>query len=161
MTHLKHSFPPISNEETEILILGTMPGDESLRKKEYYGHPSNRFWRVIAAIYGEETPILYGDKIALLLRNKIGIWDVIQQANRKGSLDTAIENEQPNDIATFLSHHKNLRLVAFNGKNAAHIFHKYFQKKEGINYIVLPSTSPANAKSSLVDLQQTWLQMRG
>lgn len=92
MSPLKQSFPPISNEETEILILGTMPGDESLRKKEYYGHPNNRFWWVIAAIYGEETstgslsgvetphiiseshpPILYGDKIALLLRNKIGL----------------------------------------------------------------------------------------
>lgn len=159
MSPLKQSFSPISNEETEILILGTMPGDESLRKKEYYGHPNNRFWRVIAAIYGEETPILYGDKIALLLRNKIGLWDVIQQANRIGSLDTAIENEQPNDIAAFISHHKNLRLVAFNGKKAAHIFQKYFQEQEGIMYIVLPSTSPANAKSSLVDLQQVWSQI--
>ncbi len=97
----KTSFDPISNTETTILILGTMPGDKSLELDEYYGHSRNKFWKIISTITNNELPLSYADKKSLLFRTKIGIWDVAHKANRKGSLDIAIKDEEPNDLTNF------------------------------------------------------------
>lgn len=146
-TDLKTSFAPISNSETCVLILGTMPGDKSLELNEYYGHARNKFWKIISTITNNELPLTYAEKKSLLLKTKIGIWDVAHKANRKGSLDNAIQNEVPNKLNNFISKHKNLKAIGFNGTKAEALFDKYFSRQTGIKYISLPSTSPANTGS--------------
>ncbi|NNV54112.1 DNA-deoxyinosine glycosylase [Panacibacter sp. KCS-6] len=155
-THTKTSFDPISNADTTILILGTMPGDKSLELGEYYGHSRNRFWKIISTITSNELPLIYSDKKALLLKSKIGIWDVAHKANRKGSLDSAIEDEEPNDLDSFISNHKNLKVIGFNGTKSKSLFDKYFDRKSGIKYIALPSTSPANTGIDFENICKQW-----
>lgn len=157
--HLKTSFDPISNADTTILILGTIPGDKSLELQEYYGHARNRFWKVIAKITGNEAPITYDDKKALLLQTTIGVWDVAHKATRKGSLDSAIFDEEPNDLDNFIAKHANLKVIGFNGKKAEALFDKYFERKGGIKYVSLPSTSPANATINFEKMCGLWLEV--
>ncbi len=107
-SHLKTSFDSISNLDTCVLILGTMPGDKSLELNEYYGHSRNKFWKIISTITNNDLPITYVDKKALLIKTKIGIWDVAHKAMRKGSLDNSIQDEEPNDLNNFIYRHKNL-----------------------------------------------------
>lgn len=145
-TNIKASFDPIYDSEITILILGTMPGDKSLELGEYYAHSRNKFWKIIATITNNDLPTSYLAKIDLLLNSKIGIWDVVHQANRSGSLDIAIENEQPNDLESFISKNTNLKVIAFNGSKSEAIFDKYFDRKSNLKYISLPSSSPANTR---------------
>ena len=119
------------------MILGTLPSDKSLELGEYYGHSRNRFWKVISTITGNELPINYSDKKALLLKSKIGIWDVAHKAIRKGSLDSAIEDEEPNDLESFFSKHKNLKVICFNGTKSEALYDKHFDRKSKIKYIAL------------------------
>jgi len=158
-THSKTSFDPISNADTTILILGTMPGDKSLELGEYYGHSRNKFWKIISTITGNELPLTYSDKKALLLKSKIGIWDVAHKANRKGSLDSAIEDEEPNDLDNFIAKHKNLKVIGFNGIKSQALFDKYFDRKSGTKYISLPSTSPANTGIDFENICKLWRQI--
>lgn len=158
-TDTKTSFDPISNADTTILILGTMPGDKSLELGEYYGHSRNRFWKIISTITGNYLPLTYSDKKALLLKSKIGIWDVAHKANRKGSLDSAIEDEEPNYLDNFISRHKNLKVIGFNGTKSQALFDKYFDKKIDIKYISLPSTSPANTGIDFDSICKPWRQL--
>jgi hypoxanthine-DNA glycosylase len=158
-THIKTSFEPISNADTSILILGTMPGDKSLELGEYYGHSRNRFWKIISTITDNDLPKTYSDKKTLLLNLKIGIWDVAQKANRKGSLDSAIEDEEPNDLIDFIESHKNLKVIGFNGKKAQALYDKYFDRKSGIRYLSLPSTSPANTGIDFESICHEWRQI--
>jgi hypoxanthine-DNA glycosylase len=158
-THTKTSFDPISNADTAVLILGTMPGDKSLKLGEYYGHPRNRFWKIISAITNTELPQTYTDKKALLLKTSLGIWDVAHKANRKGSLDSAIEDDEPNDLENFIVQHKRLKVIAFNGKKSEALYDKYFERKTGIRYVSLPSTSPANASIDFESLCNKWKQI--
>lgn len=157
--HTKTSFDPISNAATAILILGTMPGDKSLELGEYYGHSRNRFWKIISTITGNDLPLTYSDKKALLLKSEIGIWDVAHKVNRKGSLDSAIENDQPNDLDGFIARHKNLKVVGFNGIKSETLYDKYFERKSDIKYISLPSTSPANTGIDFGNICKVWGQL--
>ncbi|MDR0695037.1 MAG: DNA-deoxyinosine glycosylase [Prevotellaceae bacterium] len=157
----KTSFAPISNPSTTILILGTMPSDKSLALGEYYGHPGNRFWKIIATITGNELPLTYSGKKQLLQKAKIGIWDIVHQADREGSLDSAIKNETPNDLKRFIAKHPQLRVIGFNGKKAEQLFDRYFTRKPGIKYISLPSTSPANAGFSVENICTVWRGILG
>ncbi|MDR0832669.1 MAG: DNA-deoxyinosine glycosylase [Candidatus Symbiothrix sp.] len=152
----KTSFDPVSNSDTTVLILGSLPGDKSLELSEYYGHPSNRFWKIISRITENELPLTYAEKKQLLLKTNIGVWDIAHQANRKGSLDSAIHDEEPNDLDSFIAKHKNLKVVGFNGKKAEALYNKYFDRKPGINYISLPSTSPANAGINFENICEVW-----
>jgi hypoxanthine-DNA glycosylase len=156
---LKSSFDPISDSDTSILILGTMPGDKSLLLGEYYGHPRNRFWIIISTITNNETPLTYPEKKALLKKTTIGVWDVAHKANRKGSLDSAIEDEEPNDLESFISRHSNLKIIGFNGAKAERLFDKYFSRKPSLKYLSLPSTSPANAGINLSDICKEWMRI--
>lgn len=158
-TNTKTSFDPISNADTTILILGTMPGDKSLELGEYYGHSRNRFWKIISTITNNELPLTYSDKKGLLLKSKIGIWDVAHKANRKGSLDSAIEDEEPNDLENFIAKHKNLKVIGFNGTKSETLFDKYFDRKSGLKYISLPSTSPANTGIDFDNICKLWRQI--
>ncbi len=156
---IKASFEPISNSETEILILGTIPGDKSLELGEYYGHPRNRFWKIISTITENEMPLAYDDKKELLLQSNIGVWDVAHNAVRPGSLDSDIRNEQPNDLDSFIESHPKLKVIAFNGAKAQAIFDKYFERKSGIRYVALPSSSPANAAIGFEKICEKWQQL--
>jgi len=158
-THIKTSFDPISNADTTILILGTMPGDKSLELGEYYGHSRNRFWKIISTITNNDLPLTYADKKSLLLKTKIGIWDVAHKVNRKGSLDSAIEDEEPNDLHNFIQKHKNLKVIGFNGTKSEALYDKYFDRKAGIKYISLPSTSPANTGIDFDNICKQWRQI--
>ena len=159
LTDSKTSFDPISNSDTSILILGTMPGDKSIELNEYYGHSRNRFWKIISSITNNPLPLNYTDKKTLLLKTAIGIWDIAHKANRKGSLDSAIKNEEPNDLNGLISKHKNLKTIGFNGAKAKVLFDKYFTRQDGINYIVLPSSSPANAGIDFQNICKQWKQI--
>jgi len=150
----KTSFAPISYADTTILILGTLPGERSLQLGEYYGHPRNRFWKIISAITNNDLPVSYPGKKDLLQRSKIGVWDVAHKANRKGSLDNAIKDEEPNDLDNFITKHKNLKVICFNGKKSQALFNKYFDRKTGLKYLLLPSTSPANVRFDINVWQQ-------
>lgn len=158
-SHIKSSFDPISNDDIVILILGTIPGDKSIELGEYYGHSRNRFWKIISTITNNKLPLTYSDKKELLLKSKIGIWDVAHKANRKGSLDSAIEDEEPNDLDNFIAAHKNLKIIGFNGTKSQALFNKYFDKKSNLKYILLPSTSPANTNIDFDNICKQWQQI--
>ena len=142
------SFPPFVNSETKILILGTMPGIASLEKQEYYAHKRNHFWKIMYTLL-DNLPIseIFEEKIQLLQANNIGLWDVLENCERKGSLDIHIKNQKENDFESLFREFPEITKLIFNGKES----HKYFLKKfgqiKGITYYVMPSTSPANTMS--------------
>lgn len=143
-----NSFPAFIDSNTKILILGTMPGIASLTKQEYYGNPRNHFWRIMYTLF-DTLPFSdsFEEKIQLLQKNKIGLWDVLENCERKGSLDIHIKNHKENDFEMLFKQYPTIHTIVFNGKES----HKYFIKKfgqiEGITYYVMPSTSPANTMS--------------
>lgn len=155
----KQSFAPLSFHDAQVLILGSMPGDRSITFQQYYAHPQNRFWRLMAAITESEIPTDYMAKQAMLRANRIALWDVVNRADRVGSLDSAICNEEPNEIDAFIARHPHLRTIAFNGKKAEQLHDRYFKRIAHIKYLSLPSTSPANAAYQLDKLQEKWIQI--
>lgn len=150
------SFSPISSKDSNILVLGTMPGTKSLELNQYYGHNQNNFWKFLFTIFKEEFSNNYETKKALLLKNKIALWDVLQYCDRVGSLDSAIKNEIANDFETFLKQHPKINTILFNGQKAAAFFKKYVHLKKDYNLIILPSTSPANAGISFQSKLDQW-----
>lgn len=155
--YLKESFDPIIPPDCNILILGTLPGDESIRQSQYYAHPRNRFWQMIATITQSPFPKDYEERVAMLNRNGIALWDVAHRAERKGSLDSEIKSEEPNDIPALIASHENsLRRIIFNGKGAEKLYSRYFSRYPHIEYMSMPSTSPANASFSLEQLCEQW-----
>ena len=139
------SFPPFINTTTEILILGTMPGIASLEKQEYYAHPRNHFWKIIYTLFNN-LPVLevFEQKIAFLQNNKIGLWDVLENCERKGSLDAHIKNHKENDFEMLFEKFSGITKIVFNGKESHKYFFFFFFQIKGITYYVMPSTSPAN-----------------
>jgi hypoxanthine-DNA glycosylase len=139
-----YSFPPISDSRSKILILGTIPGKESLRRHEYYAHPQNAFWKIMFDLFNLPFSTDYQVKREMLLQNGIALWDVLRNCERSSSLDTDIKMEGPNDLRTFLASHPDISRIFFNGKGAARYFTKYFADISLPNE-ALPSTSPAHA----------------
>lgn len=152
------SFNPIIDNESKILILGSMPGRKSLDMQQYYAHPQNRFWKLFAQLLEEKVPVDYATKKNMLLRHHIALWDTLAYCEREGSLDSDIKNEQPNAILPLLAEHEQLRAVFCNGGKAAAAFKKYFAKglPEGVAVYYLHSTSPANARMKLDALAAEW-----
>jgi hypoxanthine-DNA glycosylase len=150
------SFAPISNTNATVLILGTMPGTKSLELNQYYGHSQNNFWKFMFSIFQEDFSTDYETKKALLQKNKIALWDVLQFCDRVGSLDSAIKNEIANDFETFLTQHPNITTILFNGQKAAAFFRKYVHLEKDYQLITLPSTSPANASKSYQSKLDEW-----
>jgi hypoxanthine-DNA glycosylase len=142
------SFTPFVSSNTETLILGTMPGIASLEKQEYYAHPRNHFWKIIYTLFNN-MPISedFNEKIKFLELNRIGLWDVLQNCERKGSLDIHIKKQTENDFETLFKKYPSINKIIFNGKESHKYFLKKFGQKEGITYYVMPSTSPANTMS--------------
>lgn len=145
------SFRPIVFGNSQILILGTMPGKESLMTGEYYASSSNSFWKIIEVIYNNGNKFAnYKDKVSCLKRNRISLWDVYGQCDRKGSLDSSIRNEVLNDIDSFLSEHSSIKRIVFNGKKAASAY------IPNIEYSVLCSTSNSNSHLSFDEKVEEW-----
>jgi hypoxanthine-DNA glycosylase len=139
------SFAPIIDDDSNVLILGSIPGIESLRKNEYYGHPRNAFWHIIFDLLIEEYISDYTAKIALVKRHHIALWDVIGDCVRKGSLDSNIKNAQPNDFEALYNRYPNIKYIYFNGNKAYDIYMRKVGLSKFKQYSKLPSTSPAHA----------------
>jgi hypoxanthine-DNA glycosylase len=151
-----YSFPPISNKNAKVLILGTMPGVASLAINQYYGHTRNAFWKLVFTILNEPFSSDYEVRKNLALKNHIAIWDVLQACVREGSLDNAIEQEVPNDFRNFLETHPNIKFIVFNGQKAAKYFNQYVIVSNQYKLVTLPSTSPANAGISFEQKLKEW-----
>lgn len=147
LEHVTHDFQPIYNEESRILMLGTMPSPKSREIGFYYGHPRNRFWKVVSDVCGEEFPETKEEKIAFALRNKIAVWDVLAGCEIKGAEDASIRNPVANDMSLILKN-ADIQAVFATGQKAAQLYKKYCQKEIGMEIITLPSTSPANCSVS-------------
>jgi hypoxanthine-DNA glycosylase len=150
------SFPPIVGKNARILILGTMPGKDSLRLNEYYANPRNTFWRLVYKLEDSEIQIDYQSKIEFLKQNEISIWDVCHKATRETSLDADIKDEVPNNIQDFLVANPSVEIIAFNGKKAEKLYDKYFERSGNIKYLTLLSTSPANASYTFQEKLEDW-----
>ena len=139
-----HSFDPIINPQSKILILGTMPGKESLKKKQYYGNARNQFWKIMYTLFEVDLVLDYEQRKKFLLDRKIALWDVIDNCTRKGSLDSDIKYDKVNDFTPIFSKYTNLGKVFFNGIKAQDIYErKVGIYIPGIAHETLPSTSPA------------------
>ena len=152
----KYSFPPIANAEAKILILGTMPSVQSLKACQYYGNPRNAFWKILFTVFNTPFSADYNKKKSLLLENHIALWDVLETCMREGSLDSAIEQEIPNDFDSFLKTHTNITHIYFNGQKAAAYFKQYAKLDHKYHLATLPSTSPANAGKSFEAKRNEW-----
>lgn len=153
---MKQAFPPIANPDSKILILGTMPGEKSLALQQYYGNRGNQFWKILFEIFGAEFTTDYRERISLLKRNGIALWDVLQYCEREGSLDSNIRNEAPNDFEGFYKTHLQIRHVFFSSKNASAYYDKYVGRRDEIVYDVLPSPSGANASMRQAQKLEIW-----
>jgi hypoxanthine-DNA glycosylase len=153
------SFPSISDSTAKILMLGTMPGAQSLAANEYYGNSRNHFWQLLFTIFNEPYSTDYQTKKNLILKNNIALWDVLQACERIGSLDSAILKEVPNDFNNFLKAHPHITYIFFNGQPAAKFFKKYVTIDSKYTLVTLPSTSPANAGFSFERKLEAWGQI--
>ena len=150
-----HPIPPLYDKNSRVLILGSFPSVKSREAQFFYGHPQNRFWKVIAAVFDEEVPNTIPEKKALLKRNKIALWDVIHSCDITGSSDSSIKNVTPNDLKTILDN-SNVEAIYVNGKTAEKYYKKYTEKIIERSAICLPSTSPANAAWKMEKLIDAW-----
>lgn len=152
-----HPIPAVYNENSKILILGSFPSVKSREYGFFYGHPQNRFWCVIAAVFGEKVPHTIEEKKALLYSCRIALWDVIAECEITGSSDSSIKQVKVNDISMILNAAK-IEKIFTNGKKAQFLYEKYIFPYTKIKSTVLPSTSPANAAKSREDLINEWSQ---
>lgn len=150
-----HTIAPVFDENSIILVLGSFPSVKSREEGFFYGHPQNRFWKVIANAFDTPTPQNIEEKKALLLSNGIALWDVIHSCDIVGSSDSSIKNVVPNDISKILKT-ANIEKIITNGKKADSLYKKYIEPKFNVKAICLPSTSPANAQWSLDRLCDVW-----
>lgn len=153
--HIIHPFPPLYDAHSKILILGSLPSVKSREQMFFYGHPKNRFWKVISAICQEELPVTIEEKKKMLLRNHIALWDTIYSCDIIGSSDSSIRNVVPSDLGQIVSE-SNIQHIFCNGKTSGKYFQKFQQNTLGMEAVVLPSTSPANAAFSLEQLISIW-----
>ncbi|MDO4345248.1 MAG: DNA-deoxyinosine glycosylase [Eubacteriales bacterium] len=153
--HVMHTFEPVFDENSRILILGTFPSVKSRENNFYYGHPQNRFWQVLAGLTGESVPDTIPEKKIFLLKNHIAIWDVIVECDIAGSSDSSIKNVVPADLSRVLQKAPVKQIFA-NGNKACELYRKYAMPKVGREIVKLPSTSPANAAFTLDRLMEQW-----
>lgn len=145
---VKAGLPPIARKDARLFVLGSLPGDASLAARQYYAHPTNQFWRLLGAAIGEELqPFPYEERLGRLAEHRIGLWDVIASASRRGSLDQAIREAEHNRIEELLHDFANLRAIAFNGSTAAAAGRKLIgDPPSNLSLIDLPSSSAANTR---------------
>ena len=157
--HIVHSFEPIFDSASQILILGTLPSVKSRETNFYYGHKQNRFWKLLAGILSEKKPATVEEKKDFLHRNCIAVWDVIHSCDIIGSSDSSIRNVVPNDLSEILES-ADIRQIYCNGAKSYEYYRKYQEKETGRKAKKLPSTSPANAAWSLERLCEAWRKIK-
>lgn len=150
-----HPFPPLYDARSRVLILGSFPSVKSREQRFFYGHPRNRFWRVLAAMFGEDAPATVEEKAALVLRNRLALWDVIARCEIVGSSDASIANAVPNDLRPILAA-ADVRAIFCNGGTSYKCYNRLLRDALGREARLLPSTSPANAQWSLEGLTAAW-----
>ncbi len=156
---IRHTIPPIYDENSELLILGSFPSVKSRASAFFYGHPRNRFWQVLAEIYGETLPKSVDEKKAMLLREHIALWDVIASCSIVGSDDSSIRDVAVNDLRPILET-SGLKRIYVNGKTAHRLYQQFMEPELGIPAVMLPSTSPANAAWKTEALVRSWCRIR-
>lgn len=156
---MKYGLPPIVDKHCKILILGSLPGEASLKAGQYYAHPQNQFWPIMAAILQEELADSYTQRTAMLLKHKIALWDVIHFAEREGSLDANIQNAVPNDFINFFKKYPAINKIVLNGNEAEKHYKKHF-KELSIPFTKVRSSSPVPAKNinTLAEKIENWHQ---
>lgn len=154
-THVEHPFPPVISSDSRILILGSFPSVKSREEGFFYGHPRNRFWPMLAAVFAEPIPLNIPDKTALILRHNLALWDVLFSCTITGSSDASIRDACSIDIAS-LTQQANIQRIICNGATSGRLYERYLQHITGLPALVLPSTSPANAAWSLQRLIEAW-----
>ncbi len=153
------SFPPVADDSATMLILGSMPGKESLRQHQYYAHPANAFWRIMGDIAGALPALPYAEKLEMLKASGIALWDVLHSCEREGSLDSDIVEEEANNFTTFFARHPDITHVFFNGAKAEQSFARFVtgkQKLPLLEFHRLPSTSPAHAGMRYAEKLRAW-----
>lgn len=150
-----HPIAPTFDARSRVLILGSFPSVKSRQMQYFYGHPQNRFWKVVAALFGEEVPESVDDRRDFLLRNRIAAWDSIGKCSIVGSSDSSIKDVVPNDLSPILKA-ADIRQIYCNGKKSWEMYHRYIEPATGRKAVALPSTSPANAAWSLERLVEAW-----
>lgn len=155
MEHIIHSIEPVFDAESRVLILGTMPSPKSREVQFYYGHPQNRFWRVLAAVLGEELPRSVPEKKAMLLRHRIALWDVLAECEITGASDSSIRNPVANDLSVILDHAP-VQAVFTTGATAWKLYTRLQKPHTGIEAVRLPSTSPANCAVKMEALTEAY-----
>lgn len=153
--HIEHGIAPVFDGRSEVLVLGTMPSPASREAAFFYGHPQNRFWRVLAALFDEPAPVTNGERTDLLLRHHIALWDVLASCDIRGASDASIANARPNDLGRILSAAP-IRRVFCTGATSARLYGKLCEPATGLAAVKLPSTSPANAAWSLPRLVEAY-----
>ncbi len=163
MSHVE-SFAAVAGEDAQVLVLGSMPGAESLRQQQYYAHPKNLFWDFMGEMFGAGRGLPYVERLKRLKAYRLALWDVAHRCIRPGSLDAAIDTASvaPNDFAALYRRCPHIRHVFFNGRKAAELYHRLVMPHlpEGapaLAYTTLPSTSPANAAIPVAVRRQRWL----
>ena len=158
-THITHPFPPLYDATSRILILGSLPSIKSREQMFFYGHPQNRFWPMLATVLGEPIPKAIEEKRQLALLHHIAMWDTIYSCDIKGSSDASIRDVVPTDLKPIIEGSR-ITQVFCNGKTSGNYYKKYQQQILGIEPIVLPSTSPANAAWKMDRLVEAWSVIR-
>lgn len=151
----QHPFPPLYDSNSKVLILGSFPSVKSREQMFFYGHPQNRFWKVVSAVMCAETPVSVEQKKSFLLSNRIALWDVIAYCDITGSSDSSIKNVVANDLTGILEN-ADIKQIFVNGKTAEKYYNKYIRDTIGREAICLPSTSPANAGWNVQRLVEAW-----
>ena len=143
-----------------MLVLGTLPGEESLRQVRYYAHPRNLFWPVVFGLFGEAPPEDYEARLDFVRQRRIALWDVCAMAERRASLDSEIKREIPNPIHDLLDAHSGIGTVIFNGGGARRLYDRHFTRRPGLLYLHMPSTSPAHARLGFAEKLALWQPLR-
>lgn len=153
----RKALPPVIDKKTEYLVLGTMPGEQSLLNQQYYNNPRNQFWKIISYAFNDKKPFAnYSDKLTILKNNKIGLWDVLDTCDRDGSSDSNIENPTLNNFDKLFIEFPNIKTVIFNGKDSSDYFNSLVIDKADKNYLQLSSTSSANGHKTLAEKTKEW-----
>jgi hypoxanthine-DNA glycosylase len=150
------SFRPVIDHRSRVLVLGSMPGPVALRKREYYGFNGNHFWTIMPALLGEQKTEVYEEKLAMVRKHRVALWDVLKSCTRPTAMDSDIRNIVPNKIPELLKGYPHIRAVFVNGQFGYKTFQKHFGPDIGIPVHPLPSSSPANAAMPLSEKISRW-----
>ena len=156
---LQHPFSPLYDKNLKVLILGSFPSVKSREQNFFYGHPQNRFWKVVATVLEKEIPTTIEEKREFLLSSNIALWDVIASCEITGSSDSSIKNVVANDLTEILET-ANIKKIFVNGKTAEKYYNRYIKDKIGRDAVRLPSTSPANAMWNVESLVEEWKKIK-